>query len=411
MRLLRVKIVFLFMMVVFSYPPSYGGVSYAAMVPLRTRVAFYLVGHLGSTRVVTNGSGAEQARYSYYPYGEILAPHPNPLPLGERAKGEGDLSYLFTGQKFDTEINLYYYGARYYDPKVGKFTSADPIVQHFLPCDLNSYAYVWNNPLTVIDPSGAKEYRKMIQVGGNRFQATITESTGWNPSFNATIEYLDVQGNIAEAYFNAGYDAATKTFTVHNMGTSEIKNAFAREGKELKGLGTKLMKEGLAFAERQGGVEVIELLDVVELNTVMALKKNRDISGTPLFKMTNRASQGLDYSVDKMTIRSGMVGKDLVFNLSKKGLFGLTFLGLYWNTSKAIAQGKDPLDTSLIALDEHLGTIYGGEGESEFFFSRLWEIIDEGLVKPSQSSSSEQVQGDEPYNEAGAWEEFWTNVD
>jgi RHS repeat-associated protein len=373
----------------------------AAVQPSSTSIVFYNVDHLGSTRVVANGSGEEQVRHSYYPFGQIRG-----SDLGQLA------SYnTYTNQKFDTETNLHYYGARYYDPKVGKFTSTDPIVQHFLPCDLNLYAYVWNNPLTIVDPSGAREYQKLIEVGGNRFKATITESTGWNSFFNATIEYLDIEGNVAKAYFNAEYDVATKTFAVHNMGTSEIKNAFAMEGKELKGLGTKLMEEGLAFAERQGGIEVIELLDVVELNTMMALKKHLDISGTALFKMTDRASRELNYSVDTITTRSGVVGKDLVFNLSKKGLFGLTFLGLYWNTSKAIAKGEDPLGTSLIALDEHLGTIYGSEGKSGFFFSRLWEIIDEGLVQSSQSSASEQVQRSESYNEAEAWDEFWTNVD
>ena len=45
-----------------------------------------------------------------------------------------------------------YYRARYYDPKIGRFISEDPI--RFLGGDINLYAYVWNRPTTLVDPEG-----------------------------------------------------------------------------------------------------------------------------------------------------------------------------------------------------------------------------------------------------------------
>ena len=59
------------------------------------------------------------------------------------------------GQKLDESTGLMYYGARYHDPALGRFISADPIVPNPAnPQDLNRYAYVRNNPLRYTDPSG-----------------------------------------------------------------------------------------------------------------------------------------------------------------------------------------------------------------------------------------------------------------
>ena len=61
---------------------------------------------------------------------------------------------MFTGQRLDSS-GLYYYGARYYDPAIGRFISADTIVQDYNnPQSLNRYTYVLNNPLKYTDPTG-----------------------------------------------------------------------------------------------------------------------------------------------------------------------------------------------------------------------------------------------------------------
>ncbi|MEW6609965.1 MAG: RHS repeat-associated core domain-containing protein, partial [bacterium] len=60
-------------------------------------------------------------------------------------------SYLFTGREIDAESGLYYYRARYYDSEVGRFVTQDPIG---FEGGINLYAYVGNNPINLIDPTG-----------------------------------------------------------------------------------------------------------------------------------------------------------------------------------------------------------------------------------------------------------------
>ncbi|MBI4640627.1 MAG: RHS repeat-associated core domain-containing protein [Candidatus Tectomicrobia bacterium] len=48
--------------------------------------------------------------------------------------------YTYTSREYDAESGLYYYRARYYDPRSGRFLSEDPL--RFLGGDLNLYAYV-----------------------------------------------------------------------------------------------------------------------------------------------------------------------------------------------------------------------------------------------------------------------------
>jgi RHS repeat-associated protein len=57
----------------------------------------------------------------------------------------------YTGREWDPETGLYYYRARYYDPKVGRFISEDPIG---FAGGVNFYGYVWGRPTGLVDPFG-----------------------------------------------------------------------------------------------------------------------------------------------------------------------------------------------------------------------------------------------------------------
>ena len=70
--------------------------------------------------------------------------------FGVPGAGSG-LSYTYAGYRYDTETGLYYVNARYYNPNLGRFLQTDPIG---LQGGTNLYAYVGNDPINLIDPSG-----------------------------------------------------------------------------------------------------------------------------------------------------------------------------------------------------------------------------------------------------------------
>jgi len=102
---------------------------------------FYHTDHTGSTRLVTSESGTVLTSVSYEPFGE-------PTVSGDEE------SFLFTGKERDSS-QLYYYGARYYDPDMGRFITRDIMPgTREKPQSLNTYTYCLNNPLRYIDPTG-----------------------------------------------------------------------------------------------------------------------------------------------------------------------------------------------------------------------------------------------------------------
>ena len=111
-------------------------------------IEYYHQDHLGSTRLKTNSTGGEVFSGNYKPYG---------VDYGV----SGSEEYRYTGKPVDSS-GLYYYGARYYDPSIGRFITVDPASPDLTdPQSLNRYVYCRNNPHKYTDPDG----RWAIQLG------------------------------------------------------------------------------------------------------------------------------------------------------------------------------------------------------------------------------------------------------
>jgi RHS repeat-associated protein len=110
-------------------------------------VYYYFVDQLGSTRIMTQANGTVCFDSEYFPYGQEL-PHTNTC-------NNISTTYKFTGYERDGETGLDYANARYYNSRLGRFMSGDPLGgDNSDPQSLNRYAYVSNNPVNLIDPSG-----------------------------------------------------------------------------------------------------------------------------------------------------------------------------------------------------------------------------------------------------------------
>jgi RHS repeat-associated protein len=108
--------------------------------------------HLGTPRLITNGTGQQIGLHAYYPFGTEL--------LSSTTEAPPD-NIKFTGHEWDDlggDIHaLTYMHARYYSGALGRFLSVDPTLDSSdlkKPQSWNRYAYVLNNPLNGTDPDG-----------------------------------------------------------------------------------------------------------------------------------------------------------------------------------------------------------------------------------------------------------------
>jgi RHS repeat-associated protein len=130
---------------------------YSTAAAVDAGTTYLTADHLGSTRLVTDGSQKPVHRFDYMPFGQDLSAYGNRnLVASYRALGVP--AQEFTGKERDVETGLDYFGARYFSAAQGRFTSPDPI--HIMPQKLldpqqwNMFAYVRNNPLRLVDPTG-----------------------------------------------------------------------------------------------------------------------------------------------------------------------------------------------------------------------------------------------------------------
>jgi RHS repeat-associated protein len=115
--------------------------------------AYFTLDHLGSVAVITDQGGNVLQRLAYDPWGKQRNPNGTDASCG--AITVSATTRGFTNQEQMPAACLVNLNARLYDPSIGKFMAADPVVGDlYVPNAFNRYAYVLNNPLSFTDPSG-----------------------------------------------------------------------------------------------------------------------------------------------------------------------------------------------------------------------------------------------------------------
>lgn len=119
--------------------------------PNEGHIFFYHPDQLGSTQFVTNEDGVVAQHLEYFPFGETWV---------EESKGPDRAGVLYSGQEQDDETGLYWFGARYHDPRLGRFLSVDAAsaadgerIAAANPATLNSYVFALDSPVRLVESS------------------------------------------------------------------------------------------------------------------------------------------------------------------------------------------------------------------------------------------------------------------
>jgi RHS repeat-associated protein len=142
----------------------YGASGLAAAIEPSGGTKYTTIDNLGSPRIVTNSSGNVVSRHDYVPFGEELFAGTGGRTTAMGFSATDGLRKQFTDQQRDTETGLDYFLFRYYSSGHGRFTSADNFGGRIRnPQTLNLYAYVLNNPLKYIDPTGHQDQKAKVE--------------------------------------------------------------------------------------------------------------------------------------------------------------------------------------------------------------------------------------------------------
>ena len=108
-------------------------------------IFYYHTDHLGSTSYITDAKANVAQFDAYLPYGELL--------VDEHSSSE-EMPYKFNGKELDSETGLYYYGARYMNPRTSLWYGVDPLTEE--NPSIGVYTYCADNPIRNIDSDGER---------------------------------------------------------------------------------------------------------------------------------------------------------------------------------------------------------------------------------------------------------------
>jgi RHS repeat-associated protein len=155
-----------------------------------TSSIYYSYDGLGSVRSISNSTGQLTETYDYDAYGTLIG-------LAKRNPVSGQLEsadltspinkpiseFLFTGEQYDSDLNMYFLRARYLNTNTGRFHSQDSYEgRNGEPLTLHKYLYANGNPALFTDPSGKMSLGEVTTVIGNLVRSTITSIGAFSSS-------------------------------------------------------------------------------------------------------------------------------------------------------------------------------------------------------------------------------------
>jgi RHS repeat-associated protein len=159
---------------------------------------------LGSVEAITDSDGNLLQRMSFNPFG---------------SRREGDASFTvrgFTDHEHLDESGLIHMNGRVYDPQIGRFLSADPLIQAPENSQsYNRYSYVWNNPLSMVDPSGYEAIDFKVGADGQ-----LAYTLGGDNPFSYFPKSVERLMPVVRDIVISVAGLQNRKALIHNLGTS-----------------------------------------------------------------------------------------------------------------------------------------------------------------------------------------------
>ncbi|MBZ0201583.1 MAG: hypothetical protein K8I03_01050 [Ignavibacteria bacterium] len=266
---------------------------------------YYLKDHLGSTRAVVNSRNSVRSAEDYDCWGYIME---------NRSYQPENNRYKFTGKERDRDIesNYDYFGARYYDSRVGRWGGVEPLMDKYV--DVTPYCYSLCNPVIAKDVNG-----KDAKITINNDTKTIT--------FEMNFAYMSSE-------FNSNYGLNESQIGALETFEADIEDYWT--GIEVELNGTKYTVETQ--------VNLIETKSLNELNSVgnadgnnFALNQtinaeigvNEEYSGVGIIGNTLYISKSSELRTDKYT---GPHEAGHLMGLPDRGYWGTSIM--HWSKNR-----------------------------------------------------------------------------
>ncbi|MFQ9996113.1 MAG: RHS repeat domain-containing protein, partial [Hoylesella buccalis] len=291
---------------------------------------YYHPDHLGSSSYITNLDGEVMQHIEYVPFGEVFI---------EERNNTWNTPYLFNAKEFDEETGMYYYGARYYEPRLSLWMSVDPISiydprnsenyldgEHnngvFNAYNLSPYSYCYQNPVKLSDPDG----KQVIAVHG-----TFSSNGTWKDKAGINRYAHKTFGNNS---YNYGFKWSGGNYA--SMRTTAAKQLVQYAIVERKRLSHK---EPLTIVGHSHGgnvgIEAINLM--VNMPEFDGVQINLLTINTPVrsdYQLSKKALQRVNHinvydSKDPVQINGGNINHPEEFNIYKEPNLLDGFVGEY----------------------------------------------------------------------------------
>ena len=322
---------------------------------------------VGSTRAVLSAVGTTLQNVQstdYYPFG--LAHSTNNLNKNK---------YLFSGKELqDGTVNnqmlgLYDFGARSFDPMIGRWLTQDPAQQYSSP-----YVYCRNNPLLYIDPSGMKD--TMVYINGYGFQLTGDDSGNYKFDLkNHTGSVYDPSGrNITSDLYESmitQLDSDLQGFATQRLG-------FHIGDYNIMGLTTKASRNyyytatGGLFTKGNGGV--LGYFDPVDKTTHIApslvyeMYDSREAQWNLLAVLTHELLHGVHHYLN---------GSHYDSELSEAATYQATFdvytKGGFFNQAYGVYNTYQSIGYSVPMGHSHPTSLYPSQWVKPINYPKSWE--------------------------------------